>query len=139
MLLLSPQSVKFGTDRWDDVGALSLDRIASRLTLEWSDMGPHIVFADVPEERVTIRVTRRLHRDAAFTPRPGDAGELVAYTSPSAGDSSRRRVRIESVVTAVSHEISATGGATQVVTLVGVSSNGAADPVVVEDAADGSF
>jgi hypothetical protein len=138
MLLLNPHSVKFGSARWDDVAALAVDRGASRLNLEWSDSGPHVVFADVPEERLTIRVTRRLQREATFGPRPGDAGELVAYTSPTAADASRRRVRIESVVTAVSHEISAKA-ALQTVTLVGVSSNGAVDPVVIEDAADGSF
>lgn len=139
MLMLNPQSVRFGAARWDDVAAVLVNRAAARLTIEWSDMGPHIVFADVPEERVTIRVTRRLVRGTTFTPRPGDAAELVAYTAPTAGEASRRRVRIGAVVTDVSHEVSTRHGGVQTVTLVGISTNGAADPVVIEDAADGSF
>jgi hypothetical protein len=139
MLVLNPASVKFGAAAWYDVTDVSVDRAAARTLVEWTDTGPHAVFADVPEERVTIRVSRRLLRDTAFALRPGDAAELVVYTSATAGDAARRRLRASCVVTAVSHDVSTRNGAVQTVTLVAVSSNGSSDPLVIEDASDGAF
>ena len=139
MLLLNPQSVKFGSAVWSDVTAVLVDRAPEREVVEWSDSGPHAVFADVPEQRVSVRVTRRLIRDAAAAPRPGDSAELDVYTSPSAGDALRQRLRATCVVTGVSHELSAQRGAIQTIMLIAISSDGATDPIVVEDASDGVF
>lgn len=137
MLLLNPETVKFGSATWQDVFAVLVDRAAERSTLEWSDTGPYAVFADVPEQRITVRVSRRILRDVAFTPRPGESAELVVYASPTAGDASRRRVRTTCVVTHVAHELSSQRGAVQTVTLVAISADGASDPIAIEDASDG--
>ena len=93
MLLLNPQSVKFGAAVWLDVTAVIVDRDTERAAVEWSDLGPHVVYADAPEQRITVRVTRRLVRDTIASPRPGDSAELVAYAAPTAGDAQRRRIR----------------------------------------------
>lgn len=137
MLLLNPQAVKFGVALWPDVVAVLVDRTPELQVVEWSDTGPHAVFADVPEQRVTLRVSRRLLRDTPVSPRPGDSAELVAYSSPTAGDALRQRLRAACVVTHVTHEFSTQRGAIQTVTLVALSADGATDPIAIEDASDG--
>lgn len=138
MVILSPETVKFGTSVWDAVVGISLDRAAARQLVEWSDLGPHAVFADVPEERVTVRVVRRLLRTTMLSLRTGDSAELSATFSPTAGGTQRARLRVTCVVLGVEHDVSPGRGAVQTVTLVAVSSSGATDPIVVEDGTDGA-
>lgn len=137
MLMIQPESVKFGASVWPDVMAVLVDRIATEPVVEWSDMGPHAVFVDTPRQRVVVKVTRRLAQDAAFTPRPGESAELVVFMAATAADASRRRVRMTCVVQQVTHDVANQRGASQVVTLVAISSDGVIDPIVVEDASDG--
>jgi hypothetical protein len=137
MLLLNPQSVTFGAATWDGVTAVSIDRAATRETIEWSDSGPHIVFADCPEQRITIKVIREIARDDLSTPRPGDAAEAIFHTSPTSATAARRRIRADCVITAVTHEISQKKGAIQTITLTAISPDGATDPITTQDASDG--
>lgn len=134
MLILNPRLVKFGPSVWSDVTLIAIDRDASRLALEWSDLGPHPVFADAPEQRLTIRVVQEIARDDLDTPRPGDQATLVFYTSPTGADARRRKVTVTAVVTGVSHELSLTRGTQRRTTLTALSPTGAADPVIIADA-----
>lgn len=142
MLVLNPSLVKFGATSWADVTSVQIDRSADKVVVERGDFGPHITLADVPEQRIAVRVTRELLRDDISTPKPSQQAELVLYTSPSASDGLRRRVRVTCVVTGVLHEfVGVRGarqrGAVQIISLIGVSSDGAIDPIVIEDATDG--
>jgi len=137
MLVLSPALVTFGGSRWEHVTLVSIDRSAERVALEWTDAGAHPTLADVPEQRVTVRVVQRVERDDLNAPRPGDAGELVLYTSPGGGDAGRRKVSAPAVVTHVEHDVTLRRGAQRVIRLVAVSADGAADPVTVSDAGGG--
>lgn len=134
MLILSPRTVRFGGAEWEDVAAVIIDRQAKRAVTEWSDLGPHTVLADAPEQLVTVRVVQQVARDDVGTPVPGESAELAFAIAPAGGDSPRRRVRAECVVTDVTHELSLKSGAVRTVKLVAVSSDGATDPVTVEDA-----
>ena len=134
MLLLNPREVSFGGVVWEDVSAVVVDRAASRAVKEWSDLGPQVVFADAPEQVVTVRVVQQVARDDVGTPKPGEEGELVFQTSPAGADVPRRRVRVRCVVMDVTHELSLKNGAVRTVKLIAVSSDGVVDPVVVEDA-----
>ena len=134
MLVLNPRLVTFGGESWEDVAAVSIDRVAARLVEEWSDAGPHAVFVDAPERRVTVRVVQEPAGDAPGAPLPGDSGELVVFTAPGAGDAGRKRVSCGAVVTRVEHEVSLRRGSVRTVTLAAVSADGAADPIAVEDA-----
>ncbi|MBM4108995.1 MAG: hypothetical protein FJ255_09355 [Phycisphaerae bacterium] len=134
MLLLNPRRVRFGSEAWEDVTAMVIDRRAARTVLEWSDEGPHAVLADVPRQRVGIRVVQQVAREDVSSPRPGDEALLVAYTSPAGSEGGRRRVSCFAVVVGVSHELSLSRGAVRTVELVAVSASGGADPIVVEDA-----
>lgn len=134
MLLLNPRVVRFGSATWEDVAAVAVDREAHRLVLEWGDLGPHAVFADVPEQKVTIRVVQEVARGDVDVPRPGEQGTVEFHTSPASGSAGRRRVSATAVITDVTHEVSLKGGAIRRVTLVAVSGDGVTDPVSVSAA-----
>lgn len=131
MLILNPSRVRFAGAAWEDVTRVAVDRAATRKVVEWGDAGPHVVLADVPEQTVTITVERQLARDGFDAPRPGESGELTLYASPVGSEAGRVRVRATCVVLAVTHELSARKGALRVVELIAVSTDGAADPVVI--------
>lgn len=130
MLILNPGAVSFGGSTWERVTGVWIDRQAAREVVEWSDLGPHVVMADVPEQRVEIRVRQWMSREDPSSPRPGDQGELVVFTSVSAGDAGRARISATAVVVAVEHEVDESS-ATRTITMVAVSADGAADPVSV--------
>jgi hypothetical protein len=137
MLILNPRSVKFGAATWDDVTAVTIDRAAHKTVEEFGDVGPYAVLVDVPEQRVRIGVIQEVERDDVDSPRPGEAGTLRLYTSPTASDAGRRSISCEAVVLEVNHELSIKKGAIRTVTLAAVSPDGGADPVQVTDASDG--
>lgn len=134
MLVLNPRVVKFGPAVWDGVLAVAIDRLANRRVIEWSDAGPHAVFADVPEQRIEVKVTQELAREDLAGPVPGQQGELVLHTSPTATDAARRKVSVQAVVVQVGHELSLKKGALRTIELVAVSATGSADPVVISEA-----
>lgn len=138
MLLLNPRMVRFGAEMWQDVSAVVIDRSAARQVVEWSDDGPHVVLADVPEQKVTVRVVQDVASDDVDAPTPGEQGELRFYTSPTAAEGGRRRVSTEAVVLSVTHELSLKKGAVRTVTLVAVSADGATDPISITDSDEGS-
>lgn len=134
MLLLNPRQVSFAGTLWEDVAAVVIDRSAERTVLEWSDLGPHAVLADVPEQRVSLRVVQQVTRDDLAAPRPGDAGELAFCTAPAGADTPRRRLRAQCVILDVSHELSLKNGALRTIRLAAVSADGDADPITTEPA-----
>ncbi len=133
MLALNPRSVKFATAVWENVTSVALDRAADKVVAEVSDLGPHVVFVDVPEQRVTVRVTADLQLDDLAPPRPGDSGTLAFFTSPAGTDGGRKKVSMTAAVVGVRHP-STPRGFSRVIDLIAVSSEGAADPVTITDA-----
>lgn len=139
MLILNPPTVQLGPHTLEDVALLAIDRVAHRTAEEWSDAGPHPVFADVPEQRTVVRIVRRLERDDPAPPLPGEQHTLAFHTSPNLSDADRRRISIAAaVVTAVTHQVGGPKGAQQTITLTALSSDGATDPVAVTTIADGA-
>ncbi len=139
MLVLNPWRVRFGDTVWDGVVGVTVDRSATRELISWDDAGPEVAFADAPERRVTVTVTQSLASDDFSVPRPGDAGDLVVFASPAGSEAQRRRVTVPAVVLRVTHDVSLRqrGGSraaevTRKIVLIGVSSDGVADPVSVE-------
>lgn len=144
-ITLNPQVVRFDDLVFEDATSVEVDRTAARLAEDWSDLGPHAGFVDVPELRTVVRITRRLGPDGPGSvpgPLPGRLGELTFYTSPTWSDAGQKRVRIRCVVTQVVHRLRPpTGRSTartdpapeQIITLIGESSDGAQDPITVDD------
>ncbi|MCC6678794.1 MAG: hypothetical protein IT436_16805 [Phycisphaerales bacterium] len=134
MLVLNPRVVKFGSVVWDGVLSVAIDRLANRKTIGWTDAGPHATFADIPEQRIEVRITQELTREDLAGPIPGQQAELVLYTSPTSSEAGRRKVSLQAVVVQVSHELSLKKGAVRMIELVAVSATGAGDPVTISDA-----
>ncbi len=130
MLTFHPQSVSFLSTPLPDVDAIAVDRRSSKQTEERTDLGPHIVFADVPEQRVTIAVTRTLTRDEPTSIKPGAQGQLRFTVAPSSSDALRRAFTVTAVVLSVEHDLSRKASARQRITMLAVSTDGAADPIV---------
>jgi len=131
MLVLSPESVEFEGESWPAVELISIDRTSKREVVEFGDAGPQVVFVDVPERRVNVRVVRRIERSELDSVRPGDAGELSFRAGFGRTDAGWSEVSLDAVVTRVTHEFER-GGVKRVVVMVAVSSDGVTDPVRVE-------
>lgn len=102
MLAINPQSVAFGSLAWPNVTSIAVDRSADKVVTEVTDLGPHLVLVDVPEQRVVVRLVAELQREDLGGPRPGDVGTLVFFTSP-AGTDGGQKVSMNAVVTGVRH------------------------------------
>ncbi|GMV26805.1 MAG: hypothetical protein AMXMBFR58_28360 [Phycisphaerae bacterium] len=134
MLILNPTSVSFGGTEWPDVRFIAVERSTSRLVLERSDAGPHVVLADAAEETVTLRVGQHLADHAEPPLRCGDQAELAFFTSPSAGSARRERIRTVAVVTEVKYDFTPDRSAVRTIRLVAISPDGNSDPIATEPA-----
>jgi hypothetical protein len=132
MLSLSPSTVTLLSHTLDQVDAVAIDRRSGPLAEERTDNGPHLVFADAPEQRITIAITRTLTRDEPTLVRPGDMGELRLTAAPSASDARRRTIVATVVVVSVEHDLLNRAGATvarQRLALLALSPDGHTDPI----------
>lgn len=130
MVILNPTTARLGGMLLEGVTLVVVDRSASREAVEWSDQGPHVVFADMPEQRVTIRVVQDVPRGGITVPRPGEAAELSLVTQGEGDDHSRVRVWASVVVLRVTHALKESG-LTRTIEMIAVSGDGASDPVGV--------
>lgn len=132
MLSLTPSTVTLLSHPLDQVDAVAIDRRGGSLAEERTDNGPHLVFADAPEQRVTVSLTRTLTRDEPTLVRPGDMGELRLTTAPSASDARRRTITATVVVVSVEHDFLNRAGETvarQRLALLALSPDGHTDPI----------
>lgn len=134
MLILNPRQVTLGGTTLRDVLAISIEREARRLITDFTDLGPHVAFADVPEQIVRATITQELMDVSPDGPKPGESLALSFISSPTGSDSGRTRWNATGVVTKCAHEIVSGGrsiGARRTIELVLISTNGAADPVAI--------
>ena len=134
MLLLNPRHVRFGSLTLEDVFAVAIDRSAHRAVEDWPDTGPYASFADVPEQKVRIRIEQELSAGDLGPPAPGDRATLTLSASPTMCDASRRRLTADAVVLSVTYDLSLKRGAARTITLAALSPDGAADPITLSDA-----
>jgi hypothetical protein len=137
MLILNPNRVKFGSLRFHSVLAVAIDRSASRELVEHSDLGPHAVFSDAPQQRTRIRVVQELTGTDLAEPGPGDSGELSFFASVGSSEARRVEVSAQCVVLRVEHDLRRTP--TRTMTFEAVSADGQAEPIAIEDAAGGNI
>jgi hypothetical protein len=132
MLILHPDIVRFESHAWDDALLIAVDRIAKRLIEDHSDAGPFAAFVDVPEQSIQVRVQRALSATDTDDPALGDAGDLVFYLAPPAGDLNRKRITIHCAVTAIRIDLpSGTKPATKTITLTAFKDDGS-DPMSMD-------
>jgi hypothetical protein len=136
MIWLNPEKVTFGPFELRNVMSVAVDRVSHRTAEEWTDLGPHLGFADVPEQRVSVMIFRRILETETTGPRPGESHALAFRTSAGASAAAARLVSMSVVVTSVEHFVSSSGRATQRIRGAAVSNDGLADPMV-ETAVEG--
>jgi hypothetical protein len=129
VLWIDPTNVTLGATPLPGVSAITVDRRAERTTIEWSDMGPHAVFADIPEQRTTIRIARAAGPADPPAPKPGDTATLTFRTGPSRASSGAVAVSATVVILAIAHTTDHTRGTTQTIECLALSTTGAADPI----------
>lgn len=136
MIWLNPEKVSLGSLELRNVTLVGVDREARRIAEEWTDLGPHMGFADVPEQRIGVLIARRILESETTGPKPGESHTLTFRTAAGASAAAVRSVSIPVVIRSVEHSVSASGSASQKIRAVAVSSDGAADPVT-ESAVEG--
>ena len=131
MLIVDPREVSFGAVTWAGVTSVAIERSAAKSFAEFGAVGPHVVLADVPEQRVEVTVVQEFLADDMDAPVPGEAGALSFETALNGSDAGRRSVSMTAVVMRVRYSASRKSGSVRTVELLAVSSDGAADPVTV--------
>lgn len=131
MLVLNPKRVEFAGAVWGNVASVEVNRFGEKVAVEYGDLGPHAVFCDVPEQKVTVKVVQELLSDDVDEPKPGETGELSFQTAANSSGAGRREATLTGVVTGVQYSLSVRGGAQRTVWLTAVSGDGVADPVTV--------
>jgi len=129
MVVMRPSEVRFGSDVWEGVERVAIDRTGARVIRGWGAGGPALVFADVGSYQVRAQVWQALDRTTLGGPIPGEL-EGVRIDLDAGTDVGRRRVRFDAVVESVSHEVSGSR-AVRVISLIAVSGAGDEDPVQV--------
>jgi len=134
MLFLNPPSLSLLSTTYSNIESVSIDRLAHRELTDYSDSGPYAVFADIPESKVEIAITQRLDsgNDQSLTgPKPGQQGTLELTTSPNASQAQRKKLTAQVVIRSVRYDLTAKPKRT--ISLVAISPDGAADPIVLVD------
>lgn len=139
MLFASPAQVSLLGVDLDAVELVAIDRKAERLSEEWSDIGPHLVFADVPEQRAVVRIRRRLDdaQSANFVGAiaPGAQGAFSMRASHSAAENIAVELDATVVVISVEHDLSRSKGAVQTIACLALSADGVVDPIAAQEIA----
>ena len=133
MIWMNPEKVTLNGILLGGVQAVAVSRGAGHSVVEYGDEGPHVVFADVPEQRVDIRLERTLEDGAAVGAGVGDTVRIEFETSRGTSDVLRKRVSIDGVVLSSDVSIKGDTGGRVRLQIVGVSVDGAQDPVSVTE------
>lgn len=133
MLFTAPLMVNMGGVMYGNVVSISVERQAAREVVEFGDVGPHVVFADVAEMRTRLVITMDVGREpegmVSFV--PGESLTISFDYGINGGEASRRRVIVQhGVVMGYSYTMKHGKAVARVVEIVAVSSDGSADPVV---------
>jgi hypothetical protein len=131
MLFLNPHTVTLGAVVLDRVSAIIVDRTADRLALEYSDAGAYPIYADVPEQRVTVTIVRDLLEGDPLilsSMVPGYQVTLAFATSPADSEAQLMNYSASLVITAVKHELKRGKSAIQRIVGVAIATSGNLDP-----------
>ena len=134
MLVVDPREVVFGTAAWSGVTSVAVARRAAKSFAEYGASGPHVVLADVPEQRVEVTVVQELASDDMDAPLPGEMAALSCQTALNGSQAGRKVGSMDAVVLDVRYGVSRRSGAVRTVELLAGSGDGASDPVTVVDA-----
>lgn len=130
MLAIMPERVSFAGTELQSVRAVAVSRTVNRGVSEYSELGPHCVFADVPEQRTKVTVIGSVGADDLAPPALASCGVLEVRVARAPGRMKRKEIRMLAMVTHVSYRATP-GGAERTIELEALSIDGRADPVTV--------
>jgi hypothetical protein len=130
MLAIVPERVVFAGGELKGVRVVAVSRIAVRAVSEYSEEGPHCVFADAPEQRTRVTVITPLGGDDSNPPTMASSGVLEVRLARSPATVSRKEIRMLAVVTQVSYRATS-AGADRTVEFEALSADGRTDPVTI--------
>ena len=130
MLILSPSNVLFGSLACPTVSSIMIDRATTRRIIEWNDDGPHPVFVDCPEQRITITVVQELAQGDLSAPVPGTSATLSFAAALNRSGAGWSRVSVPAVLVGVTHD-SKPRGFIRSLSFIALSPRGDADPVSI--------
>ena len=133
MLWIEPRAVLLDGAAWDGVRSVVVSRGAAKSVVEFGGLGPHVEFADVPQQRVEVRVERSIDDGAEMGASVGDSLVLEFEVARGQSDSMRRRVEVTGVLLSVDVDGGGERGGRARYRIVGVSADGVTDPVQVSD------
>ncbi|MGP1345248.1 MAG: hypothetical protein ACTS3F_01090 [Phycisphaerales bacterium] len=136
MIWLNPRGVVFDGAAWDGVRSVSVSRRGEGVVVEYGDAGPHPTFADVPRRRTVLVIERILTGNGAGSAHPSQQGTLSWISAPSLSEGSASQVTASVVITSIEHAVSTKHGMVQRIEAVGVSTDGAADPLAITGLAE---
>jgi len=138
-MLLHPPTITFGDLTLDNVLAVAIERTAAREVVDFTDLGPHIAFADVPEQRIALTVIRRPSPPELASLQPGAIGPLAFAAAQSAADAHRIRITARVMLREVRYDLTdGSSGSTpraaprQSLHFLAISPDGLADPITIE-------
>lgn len=131
MLVLTPELVRFASQTWPAVRTVAVSRQTDSELVDWSDRGPHAVFADAARQSTRVRIVMGVGVDELSLPMPGTSGELSIRARQGAGDGMRAEVRTTAVLTAISYRMSSKDAPERIIDLVALSTDGRQDPITV--------
>lgn len=142
MLIVHPEIVRLGALTIENVSSVIIERTATKLIVDWSDSGPHVVLADVPEQRVSVRIVHEpTLQEGTLSDgvRPGDLAQLSVIFATNSGHSLRRKLTAQAMVSDVKYQIQQRAGpgrdgTVRHLTCVLISPDGAVDPITITDA-----
>ena len=132
MLILNPDTVRFGGDLWPHVSSVVIDRAATRLVDDRTDTGPFSTFVDAPEQRITIRIVQELEATDVPGPTLAAAGEFEVLVSPNRSDAQRVRIRTQAVISDLRTDLRKPASAARTITLIALSVDGKTDPIQID-------
>ena len=130
MLILTPSNVTFGSFTFSNISSIMIDRASTRRIIEWSDDGPHPVFVDCPEQRITITAVQELAQGELSSPIPGTSATLSFSTAHNRSAAGWSRITVPAVLVAITHD-SKPRGFIRSLSFIAVSPRGDSDPISI--------
>jgi hypothetical protein len=140
MLVIDPQDVMLDETEIAGVLSVSVDQRAETVSVEFGDFGSQVVFADVPRRRMTAKVVYRVgtpardeqaeqeQQSGLLWPELGRLS-VLSFRTRRNNAGTGAKVLLRGVVTGVTHDLTARGGATRTVEMLLVSPGGDAVPI----------
>ena len=132
MLILEPDEVVIVGVRLSGVQSVSVSEEALEVVAEGGDGGPHLTFVDVPLRRVRVDIRQAVQEDDAFALSAGEEGNLKVRWSAGGRGGAVRGLNARGVIVSSQYTFDSGKAATRVVSVVCVSDDGSASPVVVQ-------